>query len=618
MEYRKEIDGLRAVAVLAVIFFHAGFESFSGGYVGVDIFFVISGFLITSMIASDLEKKRFSLLDFYERRARRILPALLFLIICCIPAACLFLLPEDLEEFFNSVLSVIGFYSNFFFWKSQDYFGQDAELIPLIHTWTIAVEEQYYIFFPLLLIFLSRQTRSFKGVALLCLFVVSLAYSIWASYHYPDAAFFLLPTRIWEFLIGSFAALYFQKVSILHSSALRNLLSLIGLLLILGSIFGFHSEMLYPSFYALLPTLGTALVIVFSKNTWVGNLLSLRFVGVIGLVSYSAYLWHQPIFAFFRLHYSEVSSALAWLALSGLVLIFAVLSYKLVEVPFRSKSFLRRSHVLLCFVSIALPISILALVGSLKPGILSRFNDVPELTKMRRSELSAYVNRRFALYIGAEFDLDDSRKKVLLIGDSYAKDLVNALAEANLLAGMQLSTYLREKRCGVLFIESSVLREYWAAKDAAECEDTDMLNNQGLHKLMHAADEIWFASSWVEWHMNFIHQSVLRVERMTNKPVKVFGRKNFGKVNLRTVFSIPLAERASFDLPVPSEVLTVNARMKSELGARFIDLQSLVCHSESRCSPFTDSGALISHDGGHLTKEGAYFLGMQLRENGVH
>jgi peptidoglycan/LPS O-acetylase OafA/YrhL len=202
VNYRAEIDGLRALAVLSVILFHAGFDGFGGGFVGVDVFFVISGYLITTIIISELNEGQFSLVNFYERRARRILPALFFTIILCIPFAWFWLLPSDLRDFSQSLIAVPIFSSNILFWRESGYFHAAAELKPLLHTWSLAVEEQYYIFFPLFLMFFWRLGKFWISALLSVVFVVSLAVAQWASVEMPEAAFFLLPTRGWELLIG--------------------------------------------------------------------------------------------------------------------------------------------------------------------------------------------------------------------------------------------------------------------------------------------------------------------------------------------------------------------------------------------------------------------------------
>ena len=206
MHYRQEIDGLRAVAVIPVVLFHAGFEIFSGGYVGVDVFFVISGYLITSILIRELEQGEFSLVRFYERRARRILPALFFMMLVCIPFAWAWMTPSQIEDFGRSLVAVSLFASNILFWRKIDYFAPAAEENPLLHTWSLAVEEQYYMFFPLFLLLAWRfgRTRVFYMIAAIA--AASLLFANGAGATMPVANFYLAPTRAWELLAGSLCA----------------------------------------------------------------------------------------------------------------------------------------------------------------------------------------------------------------------------------------------------------------------------------------------------------------------------------------------------------------------------------------------------------------------------
>jgi peptidoglycan/LPS O-acetylase OafA/YrhL len=328
MQYRKEIDGLRSIAVLPVIFFYAGLSIFSGGYVGVDIFFVISGYLITSIIISETNSGNFSLINFYERRARRILPALYFVIIVCLPFAWFWMMPFQLRDFSGSIVSVVFFVSNIFFWKKSGYFQPEAEDNPLLHTWSLGVEEQYYLLFPLLVIIFWRY--GFKSFFYL-LVVITFSSLIAAEYFsrlYPSANFYLASTRVWELLTGSLVVLILWKKRIKENE----FFSFIGLILILISIFIFDEHTRFPSFYALLPVVGTALIILFSSSeTLVGKLLSARALVFVGLLSYSDYLWHQPIFAFARLNDSIEQNIYITISFIALTFTLSFLSWKYVE-----------------------------------------------------------------------------------------------------------------------------------------------------------------------------------------------------------------------------------------------------------------------------------------------
>ena len=338
MQYRPEIDGLRALAVLPVILFHAGFELFSGGFIGVDVFFVISGYLITTIIISEMAEDKFSIINFYDRRARRILPALFFVMAACIPFAWLWLTPTDLKDFGQSLVAVSSFSSNILFWRESGYFDGAAELKPLLHTWSLAVEEQYYILFPILLIFTWKLGLKWILILLSIVFLISLGLAQWSAYNYPSAAFYMLPTRAWELLVGVFAAFYLNYNTHLKSYSANQLLSLIGFGMVFYSIITFDKTIPFPSLYTLIPTIGTGLLILCTvPKTLIYKLLSLKLIVGIGLISYSAYLWHQPLLAFARYRALGEVSDLTIIILCITSLVMAWFSWKYVEQPFRDK-----------------------------------------------------------------------------------------------------------------------------------------------------------------------------------------------------------------------------------------------------------------------------------------
>ena len=347
MEYRREIDGLRAVALIPVMLFHAGFETFSGGYVGVDVFFVISGYLITSIVQRSLEEGRFSILGFYERRMRRILPALFLVLLVSFLFAWGWMLPSDMDAYSASLASVSLFGSNILFWRTSGYFDAQAELKPLLHTWSLAVEEQFYVLYPLLLVLVwVRGRKAFAGIVTVGA-VVSFALAEWGADLSPSFTFYLLPTRAWELALGALAAVYLSsRQPPAGGSRSREMAALLGLALIAFAVLAFDDATPFPGRYALVPTLGTALIICFAGNgSWTGRLLASRLLVGIGLVSYSGYLWHQPLLALAR-HRSlgEVDGLLAAsLVVASLAL--AALSWKYVELPFRDHGKIGRSHV---------------------------------------------------------------------------------------------------------------------------------------------------------------------------------------------------------------------------------------------------------------------------------
>jgi len=330
--------------VLAVILSHAGFTAFSGGFVGVDVFFVISGFLITAILVQELEAGKFSILKFYERRARRILPALFIVLFITVLLAWIFLSRIDLINFSKSVTAVSFFVSNIFFKNDGGYFETASTLKPLLHTWSLAVEEQYYVLFPIILFFLWKLGRRWVILSLVLIAAISLGVAEYNAIHDPTKAFYVLPTRAWELAVGALLLLSQAEGHNVGASSniMRQFLSIVGLALILSAVFLFDKNTTFPGVHALVPVIGAALLIGCAQpDTAVGKLLGSKFLVLIGLISYSAYLWHNPLFAFARYSQAQVSNVVM-LMLSAASLVLAFFSWKYIERPFRNRQFLSR------------------------------------------------------------------------------------------------------------------------------------------------------------------------------------------------------------------------------------------------------------------------------------
>lgn len=434
MDYRREIDGLRALAVIPVILFHAGFQIFSGGFVGVDVFFVISGYLITTIIITELESGNFSLVNFYERRARRILPVLFFVMFICLPFSWLWLIPADMKSFSHSLIAVSTFSSNILFWRTSGYFDAAAEFKPLLHTWSLAVEEQYYLFFPIFLMLTWRLGRRWILGLLLIVFLFSLVMAEWASATtqlaaIKSAGFFLLPTRCWELLVGAFVAFYLASDGRKpFSNTANQITSIIGFCFVISSIFFFDKHTPFPGLYALLPTIGTAMIILSATPyTIVGRLLGSRiFVGV-GLLSYSAYLWHQPLLAFVRHKSFDDPSNLTMLFFVVVTLIFSYFSWRFIEAPFRKKSHFGRRYIFSFALSGSVFFILMGVAGYVTGGFSGRAMAVPFKPFVYDMARIGYKNceDKF-LTTGASLNYcyESMRGKMnaVLIGDSHADD----------------------------------------------------------------------------------------------------------------------------------------------------------------------------------------------------
>ncbi len=344
--YRPELDGLRAIAVGAVILYHGqikifGFEIFKGGFIGVDIFFVISGYLITSIILKELILSgTFSFKNFYERRIRRILPALLFVMLISILFAWTYLLPEAFIDFSKSILYSIGFSSNSYFHYSGQIYGDESGLLkPFLHTWSLSVEEQFYIIFPLVLLITFKYFRKYLLAILVIILLISLQTADWGSRNYQSATFYFFYTRIWELLAGSILA-YFEiiKGQIAKKKISNFIFQSLGLILIGHSILFFDDKMFHPSFYTLSPIIGTCFIIWFSnKDELITKILSTKLFVGIGLISYSLYLWHYPIFVFSRIVEFTQGSLFRKLLLLIILFIISIFTYFFIERPARNK-----------------------------------------------------------------------------------------------------------------------------------------------------------------------------------------------------------------------------------------------------------------------------------------
>jgi len=434
MKYRAEINGLRAVAVIPVILFHAGFEVFSGGFIGVDIFFVISGYLITTIILSDMEQGTFSLVEFYERRARRILPALFFVMFFSLPFAWFWLLPSDLKDFSQSLVAVSLFSSNILFWQETGYWGVNNELKPLLHTWSLAVEEQYYILFPPFLMLMWRFSKRWIFFSFIFLALFSLIISQWGAYNSPTANFFLLPTRAWELAIGANIAFFFvykKKVirTILIDRVINEVLGTIGLALIGYSVFTFNETVPFPSFFALIPTIGTALIILFSSSdTLVGKLLGTKILVGIGLISYSAYLWHQPLFAFVRHRSLMEPSELTFFVLAFFSFPLAYMSWRYIEKPFRLKDNVSRK----CVFMFTILGSALFIGVGLAGHVTNGFNGLSK-NEITQNRIEEKLQANYGLSKECEGTLLSpkcqtvSDPEILIWGDSFAMHLIQGI-----------------------------------------------------------------------------------------------------------------------------------------------------------------------------------------------
>lgn len=443
MRYRSEIDGLRAIAVAGVVLSHAGFGVVQGGFIGVDVFFVISGYLITTILINDIRNSRFSLSDFYFRRARRILPALFVIFIISLPFSWWLLTPSQFMDYGRSLAASALFISNAHFWEITGYFESASELMPLLHTWSLSVEEQFYLLFPLILLLVSKISLKYAGFILGFLAFLSLFLAMWGAKNVPEQNFFFTFSRFWEILVGSLCGIAPQ----VRARRWHSWLSFVGLALIVISMLSFTKSTPTPSFITLFPVVGAAIIIIFGQSGgWCVRLLSLRVFTGIGMISYSIYLWHQPLFAFARLFF-VVGVPLSVMVL--LIIFLGFVSYftwRYVEQPFRNFEVSKRSFVFK-FSGIGL-IGFTIIGFCLHLGDFSKYRytvdelrllnyDVYYKSLRQPSDLNNRLDRCFGDSNGYFPDLEicfaDQNSDVTLIwGDSHAQALASGWPEASL------------------------------------------------------------------------------------------------------------------------------------------------------------------------------------------
>ena len=630
-KYRPEIDGLRAIAILPVILFHAGFQSFSGGYIGVDIFFVISGYLISSLILSEIDSKKFSIINFYERRARRILPALFSVIFLSAPFAWFILLPADLELFGNSALSALTFWSNYIFYFEIDYFETSSKLKPLLHTWSLSIEEQFYIIYPILLIFFLKFGKKSFIIFLIFSGIFSLILAQWAgnlkfTYPYFEKEFlffnqssltnFFLPIgRIWELIIGVLIAFYIKKNG--QPNKLNEILTLVGLSLIFYSVFTFTPETNYPSFHTLIPTLGTGLLILFMNNkTLTYKILSQKIFVFIGLISYSAYLYHYPIFTFIEYSNYVDADILLKIILIFITFLISYISWKYIEKPFRSKKITTRKKFFYILFILYLITFLLVTLNFYTKGFKSRFDkDFKNFSinfniKESEEEISLYKkylrqNNKF---------LSTNKKKILIIGNSVAIDLLMIFEQnKNLFSNYEFKEYY--------FKPENLLKNSYKNK----LEIKKLIDNE----LFINADVLMISSLYSEYETNFEKNNIIDLlnnfAKKHNKLLVITGNTPifYDDRGINPVLSILLKNKKK-NLSVNQlnklYFKKLNRKFKrigekvelftKELDIIFLNKYDYSCSIDQKtCATLTNDRELIYFDGIHYTKKGANYFG---------
>ncbi len=625
LTYRPEIDGLRALAVIAVILYHTqitifGINFFKGGFIGVDIFFVVSGYLITSLILKELKTTgKYSFLYFYQRRARRILPALFVIMLSSLPLAWMYLLPTDFLDFSRSILYSIGFSSNFYFhYSSLQYGAIEGLLKPFLHTWSLSVEEQYYIIFPAILLITYKFFKSHLLTLMIVGSLISLGLADWGSHKYPSATFYFLHSRMWELLAGSILA-YFEIDRggrwRLSNKLFNQILPILGLLFIGHFFFFYDDKIFHPSFYTLSPIVGVCLIIWFShEDELITKIFSSKlFVGT-GLISYSLYLWHFPAFALFR--YSLASgSLLKKILVVFFIIVASMLTYFFIEKPFRNKNKISLRILIssiICFIILLVSVNFYVIYNN---GFDQRY-----VFQGVNLDNGFYLNERqeYQIKVNTPEFTHDNRKKVLIIGNSHGQDLFNIFKlNQELFEEYEFSKIRTEINCLETFVIDQTL-----------C--SEKLNQKNFENYINS-DLIVLSTRWRDLDKETLNKILIKLKNTGKKIILTTQAPEFttfGRFTLIDKFII-----SNQRLPNKKEVLkykkmyydnyinnesinSTNQFLKSiahKNNVKILDKTLYLCSYEaSTCEFFTNKGEKINFDRDHYTISGAKYLGEKI------
>jgi peptidoglycan/LPS O-acetylase OafA/YrhL len=619
--YRPEIDGLRAISVLSVILFHAGFQTFQGGFVGVDIFFVISGYLITKNIDQRMESNTFSISDFYFRRIKRILPALTFVCMCSGIVAWFTLMPKDLEEFADSLKSVATISSNVFFSNNSGYFNSLTKLKPLLHTWSLAVEEQFYLIFPLYLILIRRLKKDLLLPITILITFISLALNQHPYFKEDISSFFLLPTRCWEILIGACIALYASSHLKRDMKPLTSfLIELLAAVMILGSILFLNKYHTSQVLFYLFPTVGTCLILLYThERTILGKILVSRPLVTIGLFSYSAYLLHQPIFAFARRELLDHFQTYA-LSFVLLTLLLAYPCWKFIEMPFRR---IHQKKLVFTF-------GVLSTVSMLTMGYVLKKEsfDLSRFPERKRAVILSAVTyardgvKRFdrsGCFIGFHQSINDlithkciSRfdKTVVLFGDSHAAHHLDGIKEIFKNSDLKVQEWTATA-CRSIDFPANTQR----CRDFINHFTSEIVNN------LSSTSTVLISSHWLNTYNKFgekqFHESVIELLnklKKTKSKIVIIGQSPTFRVDPFVYLLQEERYENTEELMKPninSHVNKILERYANEYGHEFVNPSASICSSLQSNTPtcfIKIKREYLFFDSNHLSGEGSLIV----------
>ena len=625
--YRADIDGMRAVAVLLVFAYHLGTSYVKGGYVGVDVFFVISGYLIGSIILSEIDAGKFSLLKFYERRIRRILPALFVTLAACAILAYKLFLPSELLEFAKSYLAATFSVANVFFYKQSGYFEGAASMKPLLHTWSLAVEEQFYVFLPLFLLALRRFTSATRRAAVVTVALLSFVISARGAFHNPDATFYLAHTRAWELLLGTLIAL--DALPSINGVWARNAWSAIGLASVFASAMFYEKTTPFPGLAAALPCFGTAMIIAAGRegDSFVSRALSFRPVVFIGTISYSLYLWHWPLIVFQNasgLLVQGLSPRGSKLVVLSIAFIVAALSWRFVEQPFRNtRKAISRNRLFQLASTAAAALTLFGVIAVKTRGFPSRYPDEAvkvasflengdPATQAQYRVGSCFLTSRNPNAVFARDEclrMDPAKRNDLLIGDSHAAQLWFGLS----------STF---PEINFLQATASGCKPAFDQPVGADQRCTDLMNYALREYLSsHRVDAVLLAARWDQYDLPRLRRTV-GILKKNGARVIIFGPVVQYDSALPRLLAISIKQGNPF-LPASHRVAfyrqldrDMRQLAEQELGVKYISFFKLIC-SQDDCLEYAAKDVPLQSDYGHLTGEGSIVVAKRLRSIGA-
>jgi peptidoglycan/LPS O-acetylase OafA/YrhL len=613
--YRWDIQGLRAIAVLAVVIFHINPLLLPGGYVGVDIFFVISGYLIMGFIWRDLQINQFNLLKFYTKRVYRLFPTLFVMVIVSSIAAYYILLPNESELYFKSMLSTLFYFSNFYFYTEADYFNDAMAFYPLLHTWSLSVEEQFYMLFPLILIWIYKKQKKYIFTWLMIIGLFSLILSQWYVHKDASFSFFASPTRFFQFILGGLIAITLQTRK--PSKHLGDLGVISGLILIFISIYYYSEKTLFPGINALLPSVGTGFVLYFGIHTYYSKfILENKAVDLIGNASYSIYLWHWPLIVFYKLKVSPNLSQNEQWALFGLSILFGIFSWKFIENRFRKNKIEGLS---LKPIAKVLAVSTLVLVIS---G--SVFKYYPYKTLRYQTKAYEYLDfntsnfRDGKCFLTSNFNdvkfynktecvtYQKGKKNYLLIGDSHAAHYYSALH--SLLKNDETLTQVTSSGCIPIIPFKGIKR----------CSE---LMNWAFNDLipMRHFDTIILSGHWGYVNHKGINETAKYLKDYTDKIIVLGPSMQYSQPLPRLLVKLGKDENSGmiYKSAGKYKALTqIDNAMKSYFNlekVHYISVLKVLCDN-GECKTVTLNGTPINFDESHLTHEGAYYILKRIQE----